>query len=823
MPIVFRWLVRVAAGLLLLGVLAVIGVYYLASRSLPRYDDTIQVTDLSAPIEIVRDNANIPHIDGQTDTDVFYGLGFAHAQDRLWQMTLLRRTAQGRLSEVFGTDTLKTDEFLRRMDIYTLAAQSFEAQDAYTKAALTAYAAGVNARLTQINDQALGRGAPEFFIFPTAIAPWQPADSLAVLKLLSVQLAAHMEEEILRARVALQVGAEHLDDIMPDDPGKGLAAPEDFSALFPTLRQTAPYTTARATLHALDPRARRDLGGASNAWAAAPDRSANGGSLLANDPHLGFTAPAIWYLANLDLQDGPIIGATIPGIPGILSGRSDDLAWGITSSYLDDQDLYVEQLNPDNPEEYLTPEGFRPFVTRRSIINVKDGAPLTLALRWTENGPVLSRSDPDIAAITPQGHVMSMAWTALTADDPTMTGVLQLNRAKSIAAALRASELFVSPAENVVLADKTGVAMKTVGAMPRRDERHQSQGRHPTPGWLAENRWQGTLPFSANPGFVSPPGGIVGNTNNKILERPFPLHVSFKWGDTQRYKRWQKLMQIRDVHTRDSFVEAQLDTVSHTARALLPLIGADLWYTGEPAAAGTIEAKRQTALRLLSEWNGEMNEHLPEPLIYMAWLRALQDRLIRDDLGPLTPDFLRPDPLFIERVFRNIDGAQTWCDIKQSADVETCPQIARQALDTAILWLEDTYGTNLSGLRWGEAHQATHDHPVLGKVPVLNWFVNIRQRTSGGDNTLMRGMTKGSGPQPFLNSHGSGYRGVYDLADPDGSVFVISTGQSGHFLSRFYDDLGELWRRGEYVPMSLDLDLARAAAVGVTNLVPATP
>ncbi|MEL6518413.1 MAG: penicillin acylase family protein, partial [Pseudomonadota bacterium] len=284
---------------------------------------------------------------------------------------------------------------------------------------------------------------------------------------------------------------------------------------------------------------------------------------------------------------------------------------------------------------------------------------------------------------------------------------------------------------------------------------------------------------------------------------------------------WQWLMQNREVHTRESFIEAQLDTVSFTARALLPLVGAELWFVGEPAAEGTQERLRQDALDLLANWNGEMNEHLPEPLIYAAWLRALQARLIQDELGgPLASEFTHVEPLFIERVFRDTDGAGIWCDVIRTSERETCPQIARLALDDALLWITERYGRNLDSLRWGDAHEARHDHQVLGDTPLLNWIVNIRQSTSGGDNTLNRGLTSGREPDPFTNRHGAGYRGVYDFADPDSSVFVTATGQSGHPLSRHYDDLGELWRRGEYIPMSLDPGLARAAAVGITQLLP---
>tara|TARA_R110000737_G_scaffold279471_2_gene286160 strand:- start:507 stop:1151 length:645 start_codon:yes stop_codon:yes gene_type:complete len=214
---------------------------------------------------------------------------------------------------------------------------------------------------------------------------------------------------------------------------------------------------------------------------------------------------------------------------------------------------------------------------------------------------------------------------------------------------------------------------------------------------------------------------------------------------------------------------------------------------------------------------------MPEPLIYAAWVAALQDRLIRDELGPVADDFTHVQPVFIERVFRDVDGASRWCDIIQSTPVETCTDIARQSLDAALIWISERYGDNLESLRWGDVHQAAQDHPTLGNIPILRYFVNIRQSTSGGDNTLMRGATKGTGNDPYLNVHGAGYRGVYDFADPDSSVFITSTGQSGHPLSRHYDDLAQLWRRGEYIPMSLDTALARAAAVGITHLNPAAP
>lgn len=814
----FKWLLRIATGVVVLAVGAVGLIYYFASRSLPDYSGSYEVSGITAPVEIVRDNADVPHIFGQSDEDVFFALGYAHAQDRLWQMTMLRRTIQGRLSELFGTRTVKIDSLLRRFDLYNLAVLSVEAQDARTLRMLEAYSAGVNAWIEEINSGARGRGAPEMWIFNQAIAPWQPADSVAILKLMALQLSGHLQAEVLRARTSLLLSPKRVADILPDAPGTGTAALPRYAEIL----EGAPHylSDSRMPFDPLSPVQPLPLAGASNAWAAGVSRSATGSTLLANDPHLGLTAPSIWYLARLELSTGGVIGGTIPGLPLILTGRSADLGWGLTSGYLDDQDVYIEEVNPQNPDEYRTPYGWAPFRSRDSIITVAGAPAITVTLQWTDNGPVLPPDQYNLGAIRPAGHVTSVAWTALSDRDTSLSAGMGIMRAHNIDQAISAAKDFIAPSQNLMLADRNRIAMKTIGAFPRRNLGHQSQGRLPTYGYLAQNRWIGTLPYATNPEFIDPEGGLLGNTNNKVIDRPFPDHMSFEWGDTQRINRWRLLMQSREVHTRESFIEAQLDTVSFTARSLLPLVGAELWFTGEAAPAGTLDAERQTALQLLADWNGEMNEHLPEPLIYSAWLRALQTRLISDELGSLADEYSHVQPLFIERVYRNTEGASVWCDVVQSARVETCSEIAKAALDDAIIWIKDTDGLDLQSLRWGDAHEATHDHPTLGEVPVLNWFVNIRQSTSGGDNTLLRGRTSGEDPNPFQNVHAAGFRGVYDFADPDSSVFIISTGQSGHPLSRHYDDLGELWRRGEYIPMSLDPALARAAAVGIMELVP---
>ena len=809
---------RLILSLAVLGALFFAFSWYVLSRSLPEYTKTVQLEQLIAPVEIVRDTANVPHIFGKNDHDTLFALGYAHAQDRLWQMTMLRRTAQGRLSELFGEATLPIDMTVRRLAIYSAARQSLSALRPDTLAKLDAYALGVNARLREINESALGRGAPEFFIFSNAISPWTAADSLAIVKLMGIQLSSHLHQEVLRARASLVLEGDRIKDLLPDMPGNSQADLIDFTRLFPDL---LPIKTSSAREHsALSPFKPIALAGASNAWAALPGRSATRGTLLANDPHLELTAPSIWYLARLELSTGGVIGGTIPGLPLVLVGRSTKLGWGLTSSNLDDTDVFIEKLNPLDPSEYKTPQGYKPFVKKQSIVRIKDKSPVTLEMFWTENGPVLPGSHANLETVTPAGHVTSVAWTLLSSQDTSIEAGFDLMAAQSVQEGLVASRAFVAPSQILTLADSKQIAMRTIGALPKRDPRHQSKGRLPSAGWLAQNRWQGVFDPSVNPVFLNPASGVLGHTNNKYTDRSFPEHISFDWGDSQRVQRMTRLLQTREAHSRDSFIEAQLDSVSPTARTLLALIGGELWYQSQSVPTDSPAGRHQTALDLLANWNGEMNEHLPEPLIYAAWLRALHKRLIVDELGPLHEAFTHAEPLFIERVFRDVAGAGIWCDVAQSRRQESCAEMSRLALDDALAELVATYGSEITALRWGEAHQATHDHPVLGDVPILKWFVNIRQSTSGGDHTLQRGKTSGTGPNPYLNVHAGGYRGVYDFADPDSSVFIISTGQSGHPLSRHYDNLGKLWRRGEYVPMTLDETLARAGATGVTTLTP---
>lgn len=814
----FRILVRVLTVLLVIAGVAAGLAYYVLSGSLPDYDKTYQLMDVTGRVEIVRDNHAVPHIFAEHEQDLFYGLGYAHAEDRLWQLLMLRRTAQGRLSEVFGERTLKIDRFLRAIDLYGVSAASLAFQSRQDIAVLEAYSNGINARIRTIRKEALGRGAPELFVFDREISPWTPTDSMAVMRYMALRMTDKASVEVLQARLSLEITDERLRDLFPTEQGAPLMALPDYASLF-----DAPLPGGNLALNDdqfLMPLPPPGSAGASNAFAANANRTATGGTLLATDPHMTLTAPSIWFLARLEFPEGGVIGATIPGIPSILIGRNANFGWGTTASYLDDQDIFIEKLDPENDMRYLTPSGFEDMITRQVIIEVAGQPGITFPFRRTRHGPVIDADLLGLGPILPEGHVAALAWTALDPNEGTLGGMLALMRARTVEEAREAIRDIAIPSLNFVMADTRSIAIQTGGRAPNRNPDHTSRGRIPAPGWLSQNDWRGYLPFDENPYIRDPQSGIVVNTNNRLTDAPFPNHWAFEWGDEQRILRAEAKLNEREFHTLDSFIEIQTDTVSPAARTLLPLIARDLWWSGQPSATGTLERRRQMALELLADWNGDMSEHDAEPLIYAAWIRALQRRLIIDDVGTLESQLGRVRPLFIERVFRDVDGAGSWCDTKQTTRIEDCTEVARLSLDEALLNLVENYGSRIESWRWGDAHQALHRHEFLGQRPFYSWILNIKHDTPGGDNTLLRGQLSGDEDAPFLNTHAAGFRAAYDFSDLEASVFIISTGQSGHFLSSHYDDLAQIWRRSEYIPMTLDPVLARGGNLGVTVLVP---
>lgn len=800
----FRWLLRLIIASFLLVGLGLALIWYFSVRSLPDYTARETVNGLGDTVEIVRTTENVPHIFASSDHDAFLALGYAHAQDRLFQMTVLRRAAQGRLAEIYGPRLVAADDLARRLRLTESARESFAQLDDETRNLVRAYAQGINRWIEVVNRDARGRGAPEFFLFADSIPYWQPEDSLAILKLWAFSSTKAAQQEVDRAKLSLtfpergpqllyQPGDMPLPVYADTLPGakfgtpKGEASPSD---IWPD--RLAGYLATGST-----------AGG--GVWAVDPQHTAAGGALLANDLQAALTAPGIYYLARIELENGGVIGATIPGIPAIISGRNNLISWGISPSTSDDQDIFIEEVQPGDSNRYRTPEGWQDFSREIQTIRVLDEGARKITLRNTENGPVLPGVHFGLNDILPIGHVAALAWPGLSNEDGSISGLIALMRAGNREDAIAAAQTVTAPTAWLTIADQDGIARIETGKAPQRGQ--ANDGRYPSAGWVVENRWNGFHP-PATPQAPSDKG-LVRSYSGIAAGGSFPQTA-----------RLGRLDAMRDIHSRESLMDEQTDIVSEAARRLLPVVGANLWYTGEPAAAGTPERQRQDALALLASWDGTMSEHLPEPLIYSAWMAELQARLIRDETGPLAARFTNIYPNFIEAVFRNTAGGAAWCDVVQSAPIEDCTTIARQSLDAAIIDLSSRFGPNIPSWRWGDAHQAVHTHPALNIRPLFGWVANIRQSVSGGDFTLAQSGMISTGKNRWQAIYGAGYRGIYDLTDPDNSVFIISTGQSGHPLSRHYDDLGELWRRGEYIRMSLDPALARAASIGITTLVP---
>ncbi len=816
----FRLLLRLTGLAAILGLLGAIASYYLVSRSLPEYGQSRSVTGISAPVEIVRDAYAVPHILGQSDEDVYFGLGYAHAEDRLWQMELARRAAQGRLAELFGPRAVKFDALMRSLELHPYAIAAVEAQTPGVRAALASYAAGVNARIDVVNQAALGRGAPEFFAFGTALAPWTAADSLAVIKLMALRLSTSASSETRRARFLLETSPEDVADLFPDYPDDSILALPEYAALFGGARFAAAGPIAPDPITSqFGPAPTPELAGASNAWAVDGARSASGAPLLATDPHLWLSAPSVWHLARLEFPSGGVIGATIPGIPAIIIGRNQAIAWGLTTANIDDQDVFIERLNPDNLGEYETPDGWEQMETRETLIAVDGAPPVSMTLRRTRHGPVPPLEQFGLGAVTPPGYVPALAWTALTSADRSIEALIRIMRAETLEEVQDAAALHVAPAQNVIVSDGRGVALFVAGRAPLRKKNSGTRGRVPSPGWSGEHDWVGYVKAKDMPRAMRPDSGVVANANNRTTAAEFPKHLSYDWDTPYRIRRIEKQLGARQFHSAESFRNLQNDAVSEMARSVLPLIANDLWWGGDAVGAGAHKLRTE-ALDLLADWNGEMSEHAPEPLIFAAWMRALTVRLTADELGALSQDYHGMRPLFVERVFHDVDGAARWCDITKTSQTESCAAVAALALDDALTELTNRYGGALESWRWGEAHMASHEHSPLGRFGLLSWLVNLSQETSGGDFTVLRGATKGGEETPFLNIHAAAFRAVYDFEDLDNSVYIQSTGQSGHPLSRHYDDLSETWAQGRYIPMTMSLDDARAGAVGITTLTP---
>lgn len=786
----FRWTGYGLLGLVLLALLVSAVGYGWLRQGLPGIEGERLVDGLGAPVTIVRDRHAIPHISGETITDVLFAQGYAHAQDRLWQMEFQRRVGAGRLAEIAGEGALPTDRFMRMLGLYRLSEASIAHLSESALAWLNAYADGVNAYL----EARSGPLPPEFLLLGhDAIEPWRPADSIVWIKLMALDLSRNWQNELLRARLATRLSDEQIADLWPTYPSE---APVTLAALAEDLD----LERLASLLPAAPP-----PGIGSNGWAVSGERSESGSPLLANDPHLGFRVPGVWHLAHLKAPELELIGAGLPGVPGIVLGHNGEIAWGMTNTGPDSQDLFIEKIDPSDPTRYLTPTGPAPLETRDEVIRVKDAEDVVQRVRSTRHGPVISDILGNTAAVAGEGQVLALAWTALIEDDTSIETLFELSKATDWQAFLNAVDGHDVPQQNLFYADKAGhIGMVAPGRVP---VRRSGDGLWPASGWSGEHDWIDVVPADALPKLLDPANGQLINANNRITPEDYPHLITAIWEPPHRARRIEAL--IGDgMHDLDSFAAIQLDQLSPLADDLLPLL----------LEASPTDDLAKTVIDMLSAWDRVMRADAAEPLIFATWYRAFTRLIYQDELGPLFSSYWGIRPLFVERV---LTKRQVWCDDQNTDVLESCAELAARALDLALDGLAARYGDDPSAWRWGEAHPATMTHPILDAVPVVRDIVNIVEPVGGDSVTVNVGhYALHDDANPFASIQGASYRGLYDLADLDRSRFIAATGQSGHPLSEHYRDLTDLWAAGETVPMMRDPALYTADATGRLVLEP---
>ncbi|MEQ8356783.1 MAG: penicillin acylase family protein [Kiloniellaceae bacterium] len=772
-----RILLRTFGVIVVLTLIVAAGGYFWLRGSLPLTDGALRIAALSAPVKVLRNSDGIVRIQAENELDLYRALGFVHAQDRLWQMDFTRRIGSGRLSEVMGRVTLPQDRFFRTLGFRQIAEANLAYLTPQTLAALQAYAEGVNGFLAT-------RSGPlplEFQILRYEPEPWTPADSLLWGRLMALRLSDNWRDELSRARLVGRFSPEQIAELWP-------AYPEDAPVTLEQSSGLIDRSVAEQLANLLPPTLQPT--GASNAWALDGNRSATGSPILANDPHLPLEAPGIWYLARLEAPGITLAGATAPGTPFMLLGHNERIAWGLTTTHSDTQDFFIERIAPDGPDFYVTPEGVEKFKVRDEFIRLPGGESEALVVRQTRHGPVMS--DVVSQGSGEAGAVLALSWPALREDDRTADALYAMNHAQDLVEFREALRQFHSPQQNVIYADTAG----SIGFMApaRVPVRRSGNGQYPVPGWSGEFDWIGFVPFEELPSRNNPRDGLVINANNKIVPDSYAHLIAVDWPPPYRAERIaQALAGAVGNHGVTESVALQQDIVASAADHILPRL-----LAAEPAS----DRARQAAA-MLSVWDRQMHRNAPEPLIFQAWIWALGEAILADELGPEYLEYTNGGSYTVQRL---IAGDSPWCDNIGTTEIEDCDSQIARALERALDHLSDRFGDDMAAWRWGAAHVARFTHPVLSRLPVAGDFFTYSVEADGGNDTINRATARlgGSAEDRFEAIHGAGLRSVYDLSDLDRSRFMIATGQSGNPLSGTYGNLARRWRDGMTLSLSPD-------------------
>jgi penicillin amidase len=750
----------------------------------PATNGEIRLSGLSAPVQVSWDKSAVPHIFANSLRDAYRTLGWLHARDRLWQMETQRRIGQGRLSELVGKLGLGYDEEMRVLGFYRLAEANYATLSPDVRADIDAYTAGVNAYLAH-------PAAPlpiEFQLLHVTPEPWKPADSLVWGRLMALQLSANYRDEALRAELV------------------GKLTPDTFKDLFPGSSEGG--ATTLAVLNGIDwqrfaGHLPKELGPnhASNEWVVDGTLTKSGKPLLANDPHLGLSAPILWYLARIVTPEGNLSGVTFPGVPYTILGHNDRVAWGSTTTGGDVQDLFVEDVLPADPGQYKTPDGQAAFVTRDELIRVRFGSDIHLKVRETRHGPVISDIDPDLAAAVGKDKAVALSFVALNVADTTVEALRGMDHAHDWMSFQAALKLWHSPEQNIVYADVDGhIGFTSVGPVPLRK---RPTDDFPAPGATGEADWIGEADFSQLPQAADPATHRFINANNRVVPDSFPIYISHSYGDDPfRAQRITDMLDAGGAFTADDFSRMQNDVKEQDADLMLPRMLA--------AAPATDLGRR--ALAMLKDWDRMMPRDRPEPLIYSAWASRLKHTLLdkRVGFGTLASGAFGYgfSPDLTLRLLGKYDGPEGQAGILGAT------------LDETMTALAQTYGADPAAWRWGEAHRAALSSQLLGSIPIVGSLFDISLPAAGGVETVNRAGFAHTDGVHFPDIHGPGYRGVFDLANLDNSRFILATGESGNPFSPHYGDMAQRWRDGEAITLSGTADEVAATGLGRQHFLP---
>lgn len=802
-----RLLRRLFAALMLMLLMAAIAVWLYVLQATPIADGVVNVAGIRATVRIDRDANGIPTIRAESVEDTVFGLGYVHAQDRLWQLETHKRIGAGRLSEAFGEGALETDRFLRALGVRRAAAAQWARASAETRATLMAYTAGINA---VIADGVRAR-PPEFILLGLPLQRWTPEDTLAWAIMMAWDLGGNWSTELARMRFALTMPVRRVNEVIPPYPGDQPLVTHDYAALYRELKVDA--RLGQHALHVAPPSGVEGVG--SNNWVVSGRLSDSGKPLLANDPHLKLSAPALWYFARLQAPGLKVAGATIPGLPFVILGQNERIAWGFTNTGPDVQDLYLERIDPGDANRYQTPDGWAAFETREEIIHVKDRPPVKLVVRATRHGPVISDASAATEGltgpVTKPAYAIAMRWTALDVDGASTDAAAAFMRARSVSEFIAAAGHHVAPMQNMVVADVEGrIGAVSAGRVPLRRPENELKGQVPSPGWQARFDWAGFLDATQTPREIDPERGFIATANQRIHPVEYPHYLTNEWALPYRQQRIEGLLRATAKHQVASMRAIQADMTSGAALKLVPML----------RRAKSTHALAAPAQARLEKFDGTMPSDKAAPLILWAWTRQLTRAIVADEIGEKTYDVMVGTRSFrdaLESVLERDDA--WWCDDKTTPDqAETCAQQIDAAFTRALEELAAKQGDDVAAWRWGYAHMARSEHRPFSHVKALSGWFELRTPTGGDTYTINVGRV---GLRPdrttgelYLNEHAASLRAIYDLADRANSRVMHSSGQSGLPFSAAYRNFVRPWAAVEDVP------LWNADAVGTLVLEP---